>query len=104
MGPFRARFLLECVHGLRSNLESMGSKLFVRLGHPEEILPSIAKHIGASEVICQEEATPQEFQVQLPASFQCISTMASGSETRYAGIGGHRHPIQIRMGIDIAPD
>eukprot|EP00210_Caulerpa_lentillifera_P008440 g8052.t1 len=64
IGPFRAQFILESVRNLRRNLERLGSKLFVRIGRPEEIIPSIVKRISATEVYCQEEYSKENVQRQ----------------------------------------
>ena len=65
MGPVKAKFLIECVQNLKRNLEEIGSKLFVRLGRPEEILPSVVRQIGASEVFCQDETDHHDIQVRI---------------------------------------
>jgi deoxyribodipyrimidine photolyase len=36
-GPYRAKFLIECVADLRKNLRERGSELVVRIGKPEEV-------------------------------------------------------------------
>ena len=41
----------------------MGSKLFVRLGRPEEIVPAVVRRLGAKDVYCQDETTRADFQV-----------------------------------------
>jgi deoxyribodipyrimidine photolyase len=36
-GPYRAKFLLECVDNLRQRLRDCGSDLIIRMGKPEEV-------------------------------------------------------------------
>jgi deoxyribodipyrimidine photo-lyase len=63
-GKHRARFILESVIDLRENIQSLGGKLLVRLGRPEDILAEIAQQIKASWVICNRERTQEEVLVQ----------------------------------------
>ena len=64
IGPHRARFILESVADLRQNLRSRGADLIVRIGHPEEVLPELAKQCRASWVFCNRERTSEELAVQ----------------------------------------
>ncbi|KAI3841626.1 hypothetical protein MKW92_036998 [Papaver armeniacum] len=52
-GASRAQFLIECLADLRKNLMKRGLNLVIRHGKPEDILPSIAKAVGA-HTTCQE--------------------------------------------------
>lgn len=63
-GPYRAKFLLECVENLRSGLRERGSDLIVRLGRPEEVLVDLAKSVGAEALYVHQEVTYEELQVQ----------------------------------------
>ena len=62
-GPYRASFLLEAVADLRARLRRAGSELVVRLGRPEEVLPALAKRLGAAAVFCHSEVTFEGRQV-----------------------------------------
>eukprot|EP00978_Attheya_sp_CCMP212_P022093 scaffold65450_cov49-Attheya_sp.AAC.1 len=78
-GPLRAKFLLESVINLRTNLEAHGSGLVVAHGKPEEIFPSILNSFVADggdpsnpsssrntmipRVFCQEEVASEELRV-----------------------------------------
>lgn len=64
VSPFKAHFILECVKDLRRNLEELGSKLFIRIGHPEKILPSLAQQLRATAVFCQEETSKRDLNVR----------------------------------------
>lgn len=67
-GPKRAKFILESVADLRTQLKSRGSGLIVAHGKPEDIIPTImSKADKAREVIprvfCQEEVCSEELSV-----------------------------------------
>lgn len=47
----RAQFIMESVANLRDNLRQRGLDLIVRQGKPEDVVPSIAKSIGAHTVL-----------------------------------------------------
>lgn len=64
-GPYRAKFLLECVANLRSSLRERGSDLIIRIGKPEEVLVDLAKAVGAEALYLHQEVTYEELQVQL---------------------------------------
>ncbi|KAI5075045.1 hypothetical protein GOP47_0011006 [Adiantum capillus-veneris] len=59
-GPYRAKFLLECVSNLRENLRERGSDLVVRVGKPEEVLVTLAKSIGADALYAHQEVSCEE--------------------------------------------
>lgn len=63
-GLFRAKFIIESVKNLRSNLQELGSDLVVRLGQPEEILFHLANQTQSSWVFCNRERTSEEVAVQ----------------------------------------
>src|ERR1700742_2146062 len=49
-GNFRARFLIQAVADLRTNLQKLGSDLIVRVGDPAEILPQLCEEYSVNEV------------------------------------------------------
>jgi deoxyribodipyrimidine photo-lyase len=59
-GNFRARFLLESVADLRTNLRSRGAELIIRSGKPAEILPQIAGQYHVNEVYHHREVAYEE--------------------------------------------
>ncbi len=63
-GKFRARFIIESIHGLRQSLQARGSNLIVRVGKPEEEIFSLAKELRSSWVFCNRERTRDEESVQ----------------------------------------
>lgn len=64
-GPYRAKFLLDCVADLRKNLRERGSDLFVRIGLPEVVLPQLAKAVGAEKVFSHMEVTAEEAESEI---------------------------------------
>ncbi|PKA50837.1 Cryptochrome DASH, chloroplastic/mitochondrial [Apostasia shenzhenica] len=67
-GALRAKFLLECLHDLKKNLKDRGLDLLVRHGRPEDILPTIAKVVGAHTVFAQNETCSEELEVEMLVS------------------------------------
>jgi len=63
-GSFRINFILESLIDLRNNLKDIGSNLYVRVGHPEEIIPQLARELKTSYVYCNRERTKEEVDVQ----------------------------------------
>ena len=62
-GNLRHQFLIESVENLRENLQKIGSNLIVKAGFPEDILPQLAKELGANELYTSEEITSEENEV-----------------------------------------
>ncbi|MGV3508572.1 MAG: DASH family cryptochrome [Sphingobacteriaceae bacterium] len=62
-GPFRAKFLLECVNGLRQSLQKLGGDLMVKFGLPETILPEICQQYAVSEVYHHREVAAEETEI-----------------------------------------
>ncbi|MEM7513396.1 MAG: DASH family cryptochrome [Bacteroidota bacterium] len=63
-GVFRAKFLSESLQSLALKLKEKNSGLLIRVGKPEEILPSIAKEYEAKAVFYHKEITHEETQVE----------------------------------------
>ncbi len=63
-GKFRAKFILECIEGLRRSIQALGSDLVVRSGKPEEVLFEIARQQKTNWVFCNRERTQEELKVQ----------------------------------------
>ncbi|MCO5568916.1 hypothetical protein L7F22_022618 [Adiantum nelumboides] len=61
-GPYRARFLLQCVSDLREKVKELGSDLVVRIGKPEEVLLSLAKAIGADALYAHQDISYEGMQ------------------------------------------
>ena len=63
-GPHRTRFILDSVEDLRRSLRRAGSELLVRVGAPHQVLPRVAKQLGAAAVYCHGEGSLHESQVR----------------------------------------
>jgi len=63
-GVQRAQFLLESVADLKQNLQKLGSDLYIRIGHPEEVVFQLAQQVKSSWVFCNRERTYEEVKVQ----------------------------------------
>ena len=59
VGSHRAKFILESVADLRQNLRKRGSKLIIRIGKPEQVLPELTQELKASCVYCNRERTQE---------------------------------------------
>ena len=57
LGPYRRKFLEECLTDLRQGLRSLGSELYVRYGYPEEVIPELARNTKVHYVYCNRERT-----------------------------------------------
>ena len=54
----RAWFMLESLRELRGALQDRGGQLFVRAGRPEQVLPRIAREVGAETVHFASDVSP----------------------------------------------
>ncbi|CAH0996615.1 Cryptochrome DASH [Emticicia aquatica] len=63
-GAFRTKFLIESVENLRTNLQSIGSDLIIKIGKPEEILTKMAADINAAAVYASKEVTQEETTIE----------------------------------------
>jgi deoxyribodipyrimidine photo-lyase len=63
-GFFRAQFLIESIHELRSSLQQLGADLCVRVGFPEEIIPTLTKELKIDSVYATREVTYEELRIQ----------------------------------------
>ena len=58
VGAARLAFLLQSVESLRKNLAELGHTLVIRCGKSEEILPALAKEVGAQCVFANKRYEP----------------------------------------------
>ncbi len=56
--PTRAWFLLGALSALRADLRSIGSDMVVRVGDPREVVPTMARAIGATDVVVSRDHGP----------------------------------------------
>lgn len=61
---FRAQFLIESIQDLRQSFRNLGSDLLIRIGHPEDIIPSLAQQLGVSAVYYSQEITDEEIKIE----------------------------------------
>jgi len=61
--PRRAKFILESVADLRSQLEKKGSGLVVAQGKPEDVFGRLFDNTATPRVVCQEEVCSEELSV-----------------------------------------
>lgn len=80
-GKFRAKFIIESVIDLKSQLKKLGSDLYIRIGKPEEELLNLALEVKSSWVFCNRERTQEEVHVQDALE---NSLWAIGQEIRYS--------------------
>ncbi len=64
MGPFRARFLWQTVASLREELQHLGIPLFVFVGYPEVVIPTLAARHQVNSIHIQREWTRDECEVR----------------------------------------
>jgi deoxyribodipyrimidine photo-lyase len=97
-GPRRAKFVLEAVADLRSNLEKRGSGLIVAVGKPEIVLADIVKSaILRSDnieggvkinVVCQEEVCSEELSVDKAVRAELAKAMSKGNKFHFETVWG----------------
>ena len=61
--PRRAKFILESVADLRTQLEQKGSGLVVAQGKPEHVFPKLFEKTASPRITCQEEVCSEELSV-----------------------------------------
>jgi len=80
IGKYRRKFLKESLSDLRQNLRALGSDLYVRQGHPENVIPEIARECKTNYIYCNRERTSEEVEVQDKLEH---SMWSIGQEIRY---------------------
>ena len=59
-GPHRLPFLLETLADLQQHYAALGSGVHFVVGRPEEVLPALARQLGAQAVLASTEHTTEE--------------------------------------------
>ncbi|XP_026431704.1 cryptochrome DASH, chloroplastic/mitochondrial-like isoform X2 [Papaver somniferum] len=92
-GASRAQFLIECLADLRKNLMKRGLNLVIRHGKPEDILPSIAKAVGAHTIYAHKESCSEELLVErlVKKGLQRLSLKSEGSTPT------SRNPTNVKL-------
>ncbi|XP_059643817.1 cryptochrome DASH, chloroplastic/mitochondrial [Cornus florida] len=63
-GALRGQFLIECLADLKKNLMKRDLNLLIKHGKPEDVLPSVAKAVGAHTVYAHKETCSEELNVE----------------------------------------
>lgn len=63
-GAFRAKFLLESLHDLKSSLKEIGADLVIRRGKPEVVIPEIMKEFDVDLAFTPKEITREEIDIE----------------------------------------
>lgn len=63
-GAARAQFLIESVADLRATLQKIGADLVIRVGKPEEVIPTLVDMTGATAVYASKEIAAEEISVE----------------------------------------
>ncbi|CAN6193773.1 unnamed protein product [Urochloa humidicola] len=91
-GALRAQFLIECLGDLKQNLRKKGLDLLVRHGKPEEILPSIAKAVGAHTVYANKETCSEELLIE-----RLVRQGLEQVQITQGGAPGQKKPLNPRL-------
>lgn len=72
-GSHRANFLLSSIGDLRSSIESLGSKLIIRQGKPEQVIQELIHNLNLKDVTVylQEEPMDEEKKVENAIRTKC---------------------------------
>lgn len=100
-GAYRAKFILESVADLKSQLRECGADLIVRCDRPEKVIPAFVKQFNIDAVYFYEEATSEEIQVE-DAVEAALSTCSCTLES-FWGATLH-HVDDIPFDIEDVPD
>ena len=65
IGSFRAKFIIECVLDVRTNIRAAGGELYIRKGNPEDILKELCLKYRAASVYFSKEAAPYELKEEV---------------------------------------
>lgn len=81
VGPHRQSFTASALQGLQQQLQARHSDLFILDGEASEVLPALAAEVGASGVIGEDIAAPEEQQQvqQLQAQGLTVETVWQSS-------------------------
>ena len=60
---YRAKFLLETLHDLKEQLESIHISLVIKQQHPEKTIPQLCQNFNISSIFLQKEWTSEEIEV-----------------------------------------
>eukprot|EP00439_Symbiodinium_sp_Y106_P085489 s1032_g28.t1 len=101
-GAFRALFLLQSVRVLKRKLRSMGSDLLVKVGKPEDVLPSLLDK--QSVLVTQEEVTSEERSVDRALRRELATKGCEAWEYCWGSTLFHRDDLPFQKDLSNAPD
>ena len=99
-GPHRLQFLLESLEDLKRNLQSLGSDLLIRVGHPEEVIPALAEVWDPEVIFFEREIAPEEREVEVRLMDQVKSRWFIKTYFTKSLI----HPLDLPFSITALPD
>lgn len=100
-GSYRAQFLLESVTDLRQSWRSLGGDLVIRLGKPEDIIPSLVRQLGITDVYYHGDVTSDERAVE-----DGVQRALQGTQVGLTAFWGATlyHPDDLPFAIAQIPD
>jgi deoxyribodipyrimidine photo-lyase len=93
----REQFLASTLADLAKQLKSHGSELLEVEGNPAEMLPALARAIGATAIYCEEIAAPEEQQT-------VAALRAAGLTVKTAWQSSLLDPVDLPFALDALPD
>jgi len=100
-GIHRARFIIEAVNDLRSNLRAIGSDLIIKTGITEDIIGDLAAELNTKWVFCNRERTEEEVLIQDALESRL---WALGQELRYSRGKMLYHTGDLPFPVSQTPD
>jgi deoxyribodipyrimidine photo-lyase len=97
----RARFLIESLIGLGEQLRAVGGDLIVRSGHPEQVLPALAREVGARTLRFHREPGTEETAVEAALA---RALTPDGVTIRTSWGSSLHHPDDLPFALAALPD
>lgn len=99
-GAFRAQFLLEALTDLRARCRAVGGDLVVRVGEPEQVVPTLARALDAGRLVFHAEIASEERAVERAV---CAGVGLLG--VRCSAVSGHTmvHAADVPFEADDVP-
>ncbi len=98
----RARFLHESLEALDAALQRLGSALLVVVGKPEDVLPELARKLGAQRITAQAEHTHEELEDERRVGEALAATEGPALEL-FEGLT-MVHPSALPYAVEEVPD
>lgn len=97
VGAGRLAFLLRAVESLRLNLEALGYPLVVRSGKSTDVIPALARELGAEAVFCSKRPEPYA-QARDERVFHALNGLGIGFETFKDAVAWEEREILTQAG------